>query len=170
MAFYYYDNNIPTFLFDNSIIKFFFILLPYEFNMFTYYKIFINTIYFLSFSFFLFYYYLFFVYFYSVGSIQYYNIIYNNVNKKMLFFNRLLINSLLKIFFIESYKTSYKLMDKQIFEIVGPFGIIFNIRYLLKTINKLSTGLIYHYSGIIILSVILFVLLVINGLSLFYFI
>lgn len=162
MVFYYYDKLIPVFFSDNNVVNFLFVLLPYEYNKFTYYYIFILTIYFFLFGFVLYNYNSFFIYFTYIGSISYFNLIYVHINKKFLFFNRLVINSVLNIFFNESYNLTYKLIDKQILEIMGPFGIVFNVKYYLKKINNVSTGLIYHYSGIMIIFLILVLFLIFN--------
>lgn len=161
MIFYNYDKLMPVF-FSNKTIDFLFLILPYDFNKFTYYYIFILTIYFFIYGFILYYYNSFIIYYSNIGTFSYLNIIYVNINKKFLFFNRLIINSVLKIFFKESYQLTYKLIDKQIFEIIGPFGIIFNIKYYLKNINIFSTGLIYHYTGILILFIMISLFFIFN--------
>ena len=48
----------------------------------------------------------------------------------------------------------YKLIDKNIFEIIGPFGIVYNIRLLINKVNIFQTGLLYHYIGIILLFIL----------------
>ena len=58
---------------------------------------------------------------------------------------------LLKFFFKESYNHTYRMIDKNIFEIMGPFGIVYNIKVIINKVNLLQTGLLYHYIGIILL-------------------
>ena len=67
----------------------------------------------------------------AFGIVQWSNILFININKKILFYNRLVIVKVIAIFFIESYNISYKLIDKQVLEVFGPFGLVFNIKYLL---------------------------------------
>lgn len=148
LNFFYYEK----YLFLKNIN--FFFLLPYEFTIFIYYYVFFNSIYLIIFSFFIFKFYLFFIYLYSFGISKYYFYLTLNVNKKMLFFNRLWINNFLGFFFYESYKHTYKLVDKNIFEIIGPFGIIYNIRCILNKLIFFQSGLIYHYLGIILLFIL----------------
>ena len=107
--------------------------------------------YLLFFSFVLFRSYLFFLYFYSFGIRKYIYFLTVNINKKILFFNRLWINKILSFFFFESYKNTYKLLDKNIFDVLGPFGIIYNIKKIMFSLIHFSTGLLYHYLGIILL-------------------
>lgn len=151
---YSYKQIIPSLFNESNIVNFF--LLPYEFNKFTYYSLLINTVYISFFGFIIFYYYSFLMYFYSFGIVRFYNLIIIHVNSKILFFNRLWINNILSFFFMESYKSTYQLMDKNIFEIIGPFGVVFHIKYILNYIGYLQTGLIYHYSGIMIIFLIYF--------------
>jgi len=80
----------------------------------------------------------------------------------MFMFNRIFINKTLYLFFTESYNSTYKLIDRQILEILGPFGLIFNLKKILISINSLTTGLIYHYSGIMLLFSIFFIFITLN--------
>jgi hypothetical protein len=153
---FYWNNSIDLnyFNFDKlllSAIKLNFYLLPYEFNKFVYYYIFFNSIYLIFFSSILYRYFFFYLYFFSLGSNKYFFYFFINVNKKILFFNRLVINNILFLFFTESYSNTYKLLDKNVFEILGPFGIVFNIKKIFSILNFFSTGLLYHYLGIILL-------------------
>ena len=59
------------------------------------------------------------------------------------------------------YKTSFKLLDRGLFEYLGPFGITLLIKKLSNNIVKLQTGLIYHYIFCMLigtLAIILFLL------------
>jgi NADH-ubiquinone oxidoreductase chain 5 len=49
----------------------------------------------------------------------------------------------------------YKLVDKGILEIFGPYGITYNLYNWSIKINKLQTGYIYHYIGYIFLILLL---------------
>jgi proton-translocating NADH-quinone oxidoreductase chain L len=84
--------------------------------------------------------------------------IYIFLNRKWFFdklYNELISQNLLKF----GYKYSYKLFDKGFFELFGPTGLI-NLIYLKsKKISLLQTGYIYHYSFLIIVSLISFILI-----------
>lgn len=55
------------------------------------------------------------------------------------------------------YDITYSLIDKGIIEIFGPFGISTMIYKLSKLSNKFQTGLLYHYSGISLIFIIVFI-------------
>lgn len=56
-----------------------------------------------------------------------------------------------------SYNTIYKYIDKGVLELVGPFGIVNCIRQLMLPQHILQTGLIYHYSGLLCIMLIVLV-------------
>jgi len=153
---YLYQSNTNVFFIELGVTRNLLVLLPYEFSTFTYYYITIIVVYFTLISIYIYYNYNYNIYLYFLGSINIGFIIYTSLNKKVLFFNRIIINNILYIFYKESFNTVYKLIDKQVFEILGPYGIVCNIKYLLKVTNKITTGLIYHYTGFIILTLMLF--------------
>ena len=73
------------------------------------------------------------------------------IGKKYIFINRSIILILFSTSFNISYNVFYRFIDKGILELIGPFGIVCSIRHLLLAQNKLQTGLLYHYSGYILL-------------------
>jgi len=56
-----------------------------------------------------------------------------------------------QFFFKFAYSTSYKFVDKGIFEIIGPTGLSKVILLISLNIDKLQTGYIYHYTSIILI-------------------
>ena len=71
--------------------------------------------------------------------------LYNFLNKKW-FFDKVYNEQLGQFFFNFGYATSYKIIDRGIFEILGPYGIATVLSKLSSTISKLQTGYIYHYT------------------------
>lgn len=53
----------------------------------------------------------------------------------------------------------YSFFDKGIIEWIGPFGIVRFINKVVLNSLKIQTGMIYHYFGSMVLSIILFILL-----------
>ena len=58
-----------------------------------------------------------------------------------------------------SYNTIFKLIDKGILEIFGPFGLWKVINLTSQQFNKYQTGLVYHYALIILYAVIAIVII-----------
>jgi NADH-ubiquinone oxidoreductase chain 5 len=71
--------------------------------------------------------------------------IYNFLNKKW-FFDKLYNEQLGQFLFNFSYVTSYKVVDRGIFEILGPHGITLVLFKLSSAVNKIQTSHIYHYT------------------------
>lgn len=70
-------------------------------------------------------------------------------------YNHFIVKSILNF----GYSISFKMLDRGLFEIIGPLGIVRNISVLSKRISQLQTGLIYHYALTIILGVTFLILL-----------
>ena len=81
---------------------------------------------------------------------------YNFLNKK-LFFDKLYQEFISQYVFIFGYSTSYKLVDRGIFEITGPYGLNYIISKTGSDLQKLQSGYLYHYTFIflVIISLIL---------------
>ena len=58
------------------------------------------------------------------------------------------------------YETSFKTLDKGIFEIMGPFGISIFFKRFTYYISKLQSGMIYHYAVIMLIGLTLLILMV----------
>ena len=70
-------------------------------------------------------------------------------------YNKFIVNT----FFFIGYHISFKLLDRGLFELIGPLGITRLISNLIKKISNLQSGLIYHYIFTMILGLTFFILL-----------
>jgi proton-translocating NADH-quinone oxidoreductase chain L len=78
---------------------------------------------------------------------------YNFLNRKWYFdkiYYEFINQHILKI----GYDFSYKMVDKGLIEMFGPYGLVTVFSYLSQQIILLQTGYIYHYSLIILISTI----------------
>jgi proton-translocating NADH-quinone oxidoreductase chain L len=90
--------------------------------------------------------------------------LYNFLNRKWFFdkvYNEYFIQFLLTI----SYKKTYKLIDKGIIEIFGPFGFSFLIINISKKLSKLHTGFIYNSSIILLFNLIIILIYIVIALN-----
>lgn len=90
---------------------------------------------------------------------SFYEFLYQFMNKKYIIFNKNIYYPLINITFKLSYNLMYKLFDKGIIEIFGPFGLIKTIEKGIIINAKKQTGLIYHYFGIIAISLLLIIIM-----------
>lgn len=82
--------------------------------------------------------------------------LYNFFNKKWYFdkiYNEFINQYILNI----SYNYTYKMIDKGLIELCGPYGLINFFSFLSLKIIKIQTGYIYHYSLLMFISLILFI-------------
>ena len=56
----------------------------------------------------------------------------------------------------------YSLFDKGIIEWIGPYGLSYNINRIIITNSRNQTGLVYHYFGLMVLSIIIFIIYLLN--------
>jgi NADH-ubiquinone oxidoreductase chain 5 len=94
--------------------------------------------------------YLFFKDFLIITKLNY-RILYNFLNRKW-FFDKLYNEFINQYFFKFSYTISYKLIDRGIIEVFGPFGLSKLIKKKAYYLYRSQTGYLYHYSFIILLS------------------
>jgi NADH-ubiquinone oxidoreductase chain 5 len=78
--------------------------------------------------------------------------VYSFLNKKW-FFDKIYNEQLGQFFFNFGYTISYKIIDRGIFEILGPHGISIVLTKLSSTIHKLQTGYIYHYTFVFLIGI-----------------
>ena len=81
---------------------------------------------------------------------------YNFLNRKWYFdkiYYEFINQHILKI----GYHFTYKMIDKGLIELCGPFGLITIFSFLSKQISLIQTGYIYHYSLLILISIILLI-------------
>jgi len=76
--------------------------------------------------------------------------LYNFLNKKW-FFDKIYNEFIGQFFFKFGYNTSYKIVDRGIFEIFGPLGLSTAVSKKSKLISNLQTSFIYHYTFSILL-------------------
>jgi len=76
-------------------------------------------------------------------------------NKKYLFINKNIIHYFIDKSYFFAYNSMLKIFDKGIIEILGPYGITKIINSFVNKNNKLQTGFVYHYSGFIIISILI---------------
>ena len=69
--------------------------------------------------------------------------------EKVLFFY--LTEYLGQFFFKFGYSASYKIVDRGIFEMLGPSGMSMAISKTSSNLNKLETGYLYHYTFLILI-------------------
>jgi len=99
--------------------------------------------------------------FYVVNKNVIYREIYVYFNKKWLFdiiYNHFIVK---KILFI-SYFITFKMLDRGLFEIVGPTGLVRIVNNLSRGISNFQSGYLYHYAFIMILSLVLIILILLN--------
>ena len=75
---------------------------------------------------------------------------YNFLNKKW-FFDKIYNEYIGQFFFNFGYKISYKIIDRGIFEILGPMGLSTVITKKAAHLNKLQSGFLYHYTFLILI-------------------
>lgn len=59
--------------------------------------------------------------------------------------------SVCTILFYNAYYVFYRFLDKGVIELVGPFGIVYTAQNVMYMQKKMQTGLVYHYSGYMLL-------------------
>jgi NADH:ubiquinone oxidoreductase subunit 5 (subunit L)/multisubunit Na+/H+ antiporter MnhA subunit len=80
--------------------------------------------------------------------------IYNFLNRKW-FFDKIYNEFFGQFFFKFGYSISYKFVDRGIFEILGPTGLSNTALKIGSNLHKTQTGLIYHYTLIILIGITL---------------
>lgn len=75
--------------------------------------------------------------------------IYNYLNKKW-FFDKVYNEQIGQFFFKLGYSVSYKIVDRGIFEILGPNGLSLILKRASMNIFLLQSGYIYHYAFLIL--------------------
>lgn len=79
------------------------------------------------------------------------------------FFNqKWFIDSIYNLYIIKpifqlSYVIPFRLLDKGFIELIGPLGLIFKLNAISKKVSSFQTGLIYHYTFIILISVFTYI-------------
>ena len=79
---------------------------------------------------------------------------YNFLNKKW-FFDKIYNEHFGQFFFNFGYLTSYIILDRGIFEILGPYGISVISTRISTFVNNLQSGYIYHYTFVFLIGITL---------------
>jgi len=78
--------------------------------------------------------------------------IYNFLNRKW-FFDKVYNEFLGQFFFKFGYSTSYKFIDRGIFEVLGPTGLSQTALTIGSSLHRLQTGFLYHYTFLILIGI-----------------
>ena len=78
--------------------------------------------------------------------------LYNFLNKKW-FFDKVYNEYVVQSFLSFGYLVSYKIVDRGIIELLGPFGLSKVVSMKAEMLQKLQTGFLYHYALVILISV-----------------
>ncbi|RAN86036.1 hypothetical protein B5P41_31605, partial [Bacillus sp. SRB_28] len=92
-------------------------------------------------------------------------LIYSFFNQRWLF-DKIYNVYFLVPFFHFSYQIPFKVLDKGFIELFGPLGLTISLNNISKKISNLQTGLIYHYTFIILAGITLYI----NVIDIFNFI
>jgi NADH-ubiquinone oxidoreductase chain 5 len=92
---------------------------------------------------------------FNIKKNRFFKNLYNFLNKKW-FFDKIYTEFINQNLFDFSYKSSYKLIDRGIIEILGPMGLTNLLMKTSLTFHRLQSGFIYHYTfSILVTSLIL---------------
>ena len=53
-----------------------------------------------------------------------------------------------------SYLVPFRVLDKGFIELIGPLGVMKSFTYISKRLSLFQTGLIYHYTFIVVLGIL----------------
>ena len=95
--------------------------------------------------------------------------VYNFLNRKW-FFDKVYTDYLSQPALTLGYHTTYKMIDRGLIEILGPFGISTTLYNRAVFITNLQTGSAYHYAFTILLGVTFFIFILGVGQALLIFI
>jgi len=82
--------------------------------------------------------------------------IYSFFNQKW-FFDKIYNLYFIKPVFHLSYTIPFRLLDKGFIELFGPLGLTIRLNSMSKVLSKFQTGLIYHYTFIILVGTLLYI-------------
>jgi len=92
---------------------------------------------------------------------------YNFLNRKW-YFDKIYYEFINQYILKIGYNVTYKMVDKGLIEMCGPYGLITIFSFLSRQVVLLQTGYIYHYSLLILISTIFLINIIFFSL-LFYF-
>ena len=82
--------------------------------------------------------------------------VYNFLNKKW-FFDKIYNEQVGQTLFKWGYSISYKIVDRGIFEVLGPNGLSFLFSRVSKKLNSFQSGYVYHYTFVMLISMTLLI-------------
>ncbi len=72
------------------------------------------------------------------------------------FFDKIFNKYFIEPSMVFGYTVTFKTLDKGIFEMIGPYGIIASVKTFTRILSGISTGFIYHYALFMVCSVFFF--------------
>ena len=99
-----------------------------------------------------------------IGLLDYYRGIYRFLNQKW-YFDNIYQNWVAKPLLKFGYEISFKLLDRGFIEVIGPNGISRGILALSQRVSKLQTGLVYHYSFLMLIGLTLYIGLIFHQMD-----
>merc|ERR1711916_404486 len=99
-----------------------------------------------------------------IGLLDYYRGIYRFLNQKW-YFDNIYQNWVAKPLLKFGYEISFKLLDRGFIEVIGPNGISRGILALSQRVSKLQTGLVYHYSFLMLIGLTLYLGLIFHQMD-----
>nr|YP_010165719.1 NADH dehydrogenase subunit 5 [Imasa heleensis]QRR29732.1 NADH dehydrogenase subunit 5 [Imasa heleensis] len=81
-------------------------------------------------------------------------IIYTHINRKWNFdiiYNEFIVKYILSF----GYRISFKLFDRGFIEVIGPTGIVNSVKKVARTLSRVQSGMIYHYTFVFFIGVVL---------------
>ena len=79
--------------------------------------------------------------------------LYNFLNRKW-YFDKIYYEFINQYVLKIGYDVTYKMIDKGLIEICGPFGLVNTFLFLSRKVSLFQTGFIYHYSLLILISTV----------------
>ena len=83
-------------------------------------------------------------------------LLYSFFNQKW-FFDQIYNIFIIKPVFHLSYIIPFRLLDKGFIELIGPLGLVVQLNAISKKVSSFQTGLIYHYTFIILIGVFVYI-------------
>ena len=92
---------------------------------------------------------------------------YNFLNRKW-YFDKIYYEFINQYILKIGYNVTYKMVDKGLIEMCGPYGLVTIFSYLSRQISLFQTGYIYHYSLLILISTIFLINILFISLTYFF--
>ncbi len=96
--------------------------------------------------------------FFFVLLLRKYYFLFVAINKKYIYINKLYLLPEIKNILKNSKSIFLELFDKGIIERFGPYGVVTQLNFFFKYVQKYQTGYIYHYIGYLYSLLIIFLI------------